>query len=442
MAGAAASMAGLAGCDALGRGGSGSKMTPDRAASRDQMRSAWEGQVVPVAPGLDQSDVVDPAQTRTPVADALAKVDEVGDERGFGAILLPPTGVREAEPLVPSQFVHILGWGLNTSVIEFTDPSSDGLRITTLKDAQFVYLDGFTLSGGDRSQRDGGSAIHFDNDTAHPKQFNIGTLGFREWVDPVVHMERGSPFGCTWNHLDFGFGRNDGRELVLEENQGMLGTRIEYISAGNSTGDTVFSTNFAGARMFIGFLNIGGGAGQAVNVKSTETGHISIGGINFESGVSANRPIVSLVGPASFRVDYIQNGDTQMSSFVEFGNDNGNNVIGHLKNLRALDAAVRDNKIVVTRRPAAPSFYFGRRRDINHAAQRSPNKVWALGDMQAADGTRTNSVQSAPVDRYVDLSREQLDTHEFAIDEREGADTPSLVYKDDAGSLHRWDPTG
>lgn len=442
MAGAAASMVGLAGCDMVGPSESSGTMTPDRAATQGQIQAAWRGLVVPVAPGLGPSAAVDPDATETPVADALAKIDDVGDERGLGAVLLPPTTVQEAAPLVPSQFVRFLGWGINTSQIEFTDLRRDGIRVTTLKDAQHTYFDGFTLSGADRGRRQGGSAIHFDHDTAHPKQFNIGTLGFRNWVDPVVHMERGAPFGCTWSHLDFGFGNNDGREIVLEENQGMLGSRIQYISAGNSTNDVVFSTNYAGARLFIGFLNIGGSAGQAINVKSTPVGHIAIGGVNFESGVALQRPIVSVVGPASFRVDYVQNGNTQMASFVRLGEQNGNNVIGHLSTLRSAGARVSGKKVVVDDQPAAPSFYFGELADIAHNAQQSRHKVWALGDMRASDGTRANAGQADRLAGPTSRSPDRLGRGELAVEDSADADAPSLVYRDDDDELHYWDPTG
>lgn len=165
-------MALLAGCQLF------SQETPDRrdddgepgdgrpqvAPGPDGLRSAWEGLVVPVAPGLTGDDVVDPAGTDTPVADALAAIDSSGDRPGFGTVLLPPTEIQEGAPIVPSQFIDIVGWGSHTSEIKFTDHSRDGFRINGIREGKFVTLDGFTLSGDDMDARTGGSALHFTGD--------------------------------------------------------------------------------------------------------------------------------------------------------------------------------------------------------------------------------------------------------------------------------------
>lgn len=442
MGGIVAAMTGMAGCNWRRpfdqTGTETPEVTPTRGDTDPELQAALDGLVVPIAPGVGSGDAVDPATTSTPVADAKAAVDDVGEKEGFGAVLLPPTTIQEAEPVVPSEFMEFVGWGANTSTVEFTDREADGFRITHLKEGKFVRLDGFTISGSDRNERTGGSAIHFINDSGvSPKQFNIGNIAFRGWIDPVVHCELGSPFDSTWRHLDFGYDANNGREIVLGRRQSLLGTQIGYIGAGNATEDTVFWTDFAGAKVKIGFLNIGGSAGQAVRIKTGANGHVHIGGINFESTLSTDKPVVSLQGEASTRLDYVQNTNSEARSMVQLKFKNGNNIIGPLRN----NGSLRVGKVEIRADAASPSYYFGSSTDVSVAPDVSGN-IWAFGDMKRV-GAETSSVAANPlgaVDTYSNVSADDLSFGEFAVDTNY-ADTGSvaLLYKDEDGTLHRWD---
>jgi hypothetical protein len=397
--------------------------------------------VVPVGRGLGPGDAIDPTETDTPLSDAVAVLDETGDQPGKGAILLPPRKIRQEGAVRPSQFVRFLGWGPQTSNVEFTDLTEDGFRITALKEGRFVYLDGFTMSGSDENQRSGGSAIHFISEEVSPKQFNMGYMAFRDWIDPVLHFEKGSPYDSTWQHLDFGWDGNRGREIVLEENQSLMGTQIGYISAGNSTGDTVFWTNFAGARLRIGFMNVGGSAGQAARIWATQNGHVHIGGINFESGVSVENPIVELRGPAAVKLGHVKNTDSTVDSIVQLTQDNANNIIEHVRNFRNFGARLNVGPIEIADEPQGPSYYFGPSENVVNSAEATTNKFWALGDMRAADGgLRAGSTVGSSVNRYTQASADDLSTGELGLDvDRDGDGTPALVFKDDDGTLYRWD---
>jgi hypothetical protein len=426
---------------------SGGKILDDRSPSegntmlpvdRNQVKVAGEGKVVPVAVGLDQSDAIDPESTPTPVNDAIEKISGSQNKRGFGAVILPPSTIEEAAPIIPSEFIQIIGWGINTSKIEFIDLAGDGIRVTDLKEGWYVHLDGFTLSGSDKSERNGGSAIHFDNNSGYrPKHFNIGRLGFREWIGPVIHCERGSPFGCRWEYLDFGFGHNNGCEIVLENDQSLMGTQIGYISAGNATGDTVLDIRFAGAKIFIGYINVGGSAGQALQVKSTSQGHINVGGINFESGVTVDKAAVSLNGPASTCIDYVRTMNVSVDSVIRLGRQNGNNIIRHVE--VSDNTTVRVGKIEIADEPEAPSYYFGSADEIVNTVRSTQGKIWALGDMVAVDGGHTPA--TGRLERYVDPDNEDLECGELAfVSDRSGSGKPAFVYKNDTNELHFWDP--
>ena len=399
------------------------------------VKRARNGFVVPIAPGLGPGDAVDPAETATPVADALAAIDAVGDREGYGTVLLPPTEVEEAKPLVPSQFVEFVGWGAHTSEITFTNLERDGFRVTHLTDGKFVLLDAFTISGGDAERRTGGSALHFANDSGvHPKQFNIGNLAFRDWIDPVVHCERGSPFGSSWGHLDFGYDANHGREFLVEREQSLLGTQIGYIDAGNATGDTVFYTDFGGVKANIGFINIGGSAGRAIRIKASSNGHLHVGGINFEPVRSVSGPIVSVQGDASTRLDYVQNTNSEVESMVQLEFNNGNTIIGLLRN----NGTVRNAKIEVTKDAAGPSYYFGPSSDVA-VSPNATGDIWTFGDMQRYDGEggSPGPAVDSGLTRYADATSTGLSGGEFAIESGDDG-SAALLFKDEEGMVHRW----
>lgn len=406
----------------------------DATPSDPTVKKTLDGFVVPIARDLDVSDAIDPTETETPVGDAVAKIDEAGGRRGFGTVLLPPTTVNEAAPVIPSQFVEFVGWGANTSVIEFTDGTRDGFRITHLKRGKFVTLDGFTISGGDKSERTGGSAIHFVNDTGvSPKQFNIGNLAFRNWIDPVIHCEQGSPFGSVWQHLDFGYDANDGREIVLEKGQSLLGLQIGFIGAGNATGDPVLYTDFAGAKLDIGFINVGGSAGQAVRIKAAKNGHVHVGGINFEPLDATDAPIVSVQGEASTRFNFVQNTNTRVRSMVQLRHNNGNNIIGPLLN----NGTVEVDKIEVTDDSAQPSYHFGPASDVT--AVNANSKVWSFDDMRTENGGQTGET----VPQYSNASPDSLAKGELAVDTNVGnSGSAALLFKADDGTIYHWDADG
>jgi len=439
----AAGMTGLASCESLQTDGQqGQTEMETTTITRHgvegvQMQAAWDGRVVPVAPGLGPSDAIDPSETDTPLSDAVSIIDEVGEKPGKGAVLLPPQQITQDEPVRPSQFIQFLGWGPQTSNVTFTNLSEDGFRVTALKEGKFVYLDGFTISGADKQQRQDGSAIHFANDEASPKQFNIGYIAFREWIDPVLDFENGSLYGSTWRHLDFGWDGNRGREILLRKNQSLMGTQIDYISAGNATGDAVLSTNFAAARIKIGFINIGGSAGQAANITSARNGRIYIDGINFESGVSTDKPIVELQGQAPVRLGHVRNTDATVDSIVRLTANNANKIIEHVRNLNGFGATVRTGKIDLASEPAGPSYYFGTTEDITNTAGATTNRFWALGDMQAADSSG-RPAQNIP--SYSGANADDLSTGEIGVDtDPDGNAGPCLVFKGHDGELHRWD---
>lgn len=403
---------------------------PQRSTTPEQVTAARKGNVVPVARGLTEAASIDPTGTDTPVDDAFRRVDEVGESRGFGAVLLPPEVVTEAGPVVPSQYTSLLGWGANTSGIRFTDQRADGFNIGTLNDGKFVRLDGFTLLGG--RERKAGSAIHFDNGESNPRHFDIGSLSFRNWVDPVIHLERGGPFGCVWHHLDFGFGQNDGREIVFGRNESFLGSQVGHISGGNRTGDPVITTNFSGARFNLGYLNIGGSAGAALKLQTTWNGYVSVNGINYETGTDETSSIVQIDGPAATHIDHVKNTDATVDSIVRLGRKNAHNMIGRVQNTET----VRRGKIEITDQPAGPSFYFGSSEDFVTDLDVMNDHVWAFGDMTTADGRRAFSDSFQPQE-YPDPQPEDLTTGEIAID-RGGDGPPSLVYCGENDELHFW----
>jgi hypothetical protein len=130
-----------------------------------------------------------------------------------------------------------------------------------------------------------------------------------------------------------------------------------------------------------------------------------------------------------------------VDSIVQLTQDNANNIIEHVRNFRNFGARLNVGPIEIADEPQGPSYYFGPSENVVNSAEATTNKFWALGDMRAADGgLRAGSTVGSSVNRYTQASADDLSTGELGLDvDRDGDGTPALVFKDDDGTLYRWD---
>jgi hypothetical protein len=261
-----------------------------------QAQVAWDGLVVPVAPGLGPADAIDPSETDTPIADAR---DVIKANADGGKILLPPGGrVTEAATLTGLSRIEIVGSRARPATIEFTDLSADAIRVDGRADGAGVYIDGVVLDGSDRRNRTGGSAIRF---TGICGFFNLGRVSFTNWIDPVIHMDTGHPFESKWYQI-YGF-NYDGRLLHMQDAGEPL--HIGSVIPGPESPATSVHLEYPSG--YIRIDHIAHRAAKAnqralyAEVSTADSVHVGL--VQFETGLSSVSEVVQIDGKGRIKID-------------------------------------------------------------------------------------------------------------------------------------------
>jgi hypothetical protein len=257
---------------------------------------AWDGLVVPVAPGLGPEDAIDPAETDTPIADAR---DAIKANADGGKILLPPAErITEAATLTGLSRIEILGSRARPPLIEFTDLSSDAIRVDGIDDGTGVYIDGVVIDGSDWKNRTGGSAIHF---TGSVPFFNLGRVTVRNWIDPVIHMDTGHPFESDWYQI-YG-ARYEGRLLFVEDAGEPL--EIQTLVPGPESPATSVHFAYPGGDVHINKLahRANKFADRAIFAEVSATDIVRVGLADFETSASNVSEAVRIDGQGRITID-------------------------------------------------------------------------------------------------------------------------------------------
>ena len=346
-----------------------------------RIQTAFDGLVVPVAPGVGMDSAVDPTTTTTPVQDAVDAVNAATAD-GEGAVLLPPDTVQEDGTITGLGRINLIGWGEFTSSIEFTDLSSDGILVAGKSDGRGAYLDGLELDGSDKASRTSGSAIRF---TGTAGRFNMGTVRFDHWGgDPVIWADTGAPFSSHWQNLRFQTAGYSVRAIRLDE--GGPNLSIGNMYAGNDAGVPDIRQADGGAALRIGMLNLGGGSG-GLFLRENEFGRFYCGYINWEPSLSTSLDTIVQCDnqiPATF--ECIQMGGTEGDTdymFSQGGGAPGNNIVGQLLSPKG---TLNNNKIEIETEPSFESWYYGQASEIDNNAGSSTGLFRSLATAGIGNG--------------------------------------------------------
>lgn len=223
----------------------------------------------------------DPAESTTPVTDAITDLDAAGG----GEVYLPPGGTDDEGPLPVADNVHIYGrghGGANASLVNITGggksihlPAGDGTkRHGSIKGVRLVNADGLGgQSGGDSI------AMHL-GDSVRGFDFDIR---FDDWANQVIRSDA-TCFENTWeriyaNNCDAGGQSSSwlfdfdtfGPGNVFEQ---VIAYPTADVSGANSHILRLAHDQEADVRS----LNVGGTAGWAVQTG----GQVDFGPINYE----------------------------------------------------------------------------------------------------------------------------------------------------------------
>ena len=344
-----------AGC--LGRGGE--TVSPSAA------ESLARGRIVAVGEGLDTT-VIETTGTETPVQDALDTLAESG-----GRIYLPPGVVRDRGPIRPHSNTGIYGFGMNVSVLQITQPNTDGIRFDRSQRANRVQLDGFELRGPG-SEVSSGVAIRFrDNGTdpvTDPADFTIGRLYCWAWNNTVYRVDEGvGPFQCRHGFLRMDDCDAGDAEALIEWRSSYgpanwFGTIVAYPSTATS-GENSDLLYQRGGELSIGDITTGTTTGRLVD---TENGRLHVGRLHYEpvGQRTVPRSLVRIGQNGATRFDDVLVDSEAVEYVYELGEGAGNAVLFGPAGGRG---TVRENVVNVSGQLDADrrSWYFGRSADVD-----------------------------------------------------------------------------
>lgn len=286
----------------------------------------------------------DPASSSTPVQDAADAVSAGGG----GKVILPAGTIQEAARYDHPPAVSLLGQGIDTTTVQFTDTTADGLLCNAPKLGMDTLIDGITFDGMDNTAT-GRKAWRFTNGEVY--NFNVGSVMFKRWGDGLIYMDNGHVYNSDWRQLNAmqtaGDGYN-GSFLASDDSIGP-GLNIGQIYGGSQDQSSEVRLGTAASEisdvgLTIGSINNGGNAGPAFEEHTLLLSLVKIGQIT-NYGANGN-PTVILDGAGFTKIDFIDPRSGQTADHtVQLGpNFNWNNWIGPVSgqdatiNISPLDA--------------------------------------------------------------------------------------------------------
>ena len=336
------------------------------------------GRVVAIGGNIEQT-VIETDGTETPVQDALDAIAQSG-----GRVYLPPGLVRERGPVRPHPNTGIYGFGMNASVLQITDPNTDGIVFDRVPRANRVRLDGFELRGpGPESAS--GVAIHFrDNGTdpvSDPADFAIGRLYCWAWNNSVYRVDEGvGPFQCRHDFLRMDDCDAGDEDALIEWRSSYgpanrFGTVVAYPSPDWSGADSDLLYQ-RGGEITIEDITTGTTTGRLVD---TQNGRLTVGRLHYEpvgqravpeSLVRIGREGATRFGDVlveSGAVDYVYELGRGAGNAVLFGPPGGRGTVR--KNVVKVSGQLTDEM----------SWYFGPASDVDVTGSSGTRSLRALG---------------------------------------------------------------
>ncbi|MFC7076574.1 hypothetical protein [Haloarcula halophila] len=287
----AVGLAAVAGCVGLGGG------------TDDVTTALLSGTVVVLSADTDEPTLVDPAETTTPVGDAIDSLGAAG-----GTICLPPGRVRDEGPIRLRSNTSVVGFGPDVSELDITTPETDGLVFADPDGIDRVLLDQFALNGPGLDADSGAAIHHREGDT---QELIVGHLLLWGWNNSVYRVDQGvGPFQCRHRQLtvyECDAGSEDGL-FDFGSYYGpanWFGTLAIYPRSGYSgTDSTVFFSR--GGSQRIEYLTMGGTAGTAV--EQTGDANLQIDHVHWEPHEAETVPtaIVDLSGGRPARIGTVK----------------------------------------------------------------------------------------------------------------------------------------
>lgn len=253
--------------------------------STGELSGAYPGDVRAYAEGEVVASI-SPEDSATPVQDAIDAVDaatgSTGRLNGWGTVEVPPRRVENAGTLTSLGGKRLLGYGIESSIIEFTDLDAPGWEVTEFADSERSYVDGITFDGSDRTNRTAPLIHYSGGDT--PYSCHMGRVQFQQASGPVIHFENSHPFSSHW---EFVRGTEYDGGLFLANNLAKMFSIGEIYGSpinppsNNDTG-LVSIANTSGTVVKIGKINAGGANIRALDANLKGNGSLEVGVINFE----------------------------------------------------------------------------------------------------------------------------------------------------------------
>lgn len=359
--------------------------------SADELLGTYPGKVRAIANDNVVSSI-DPANTTTPVADAISDIHAVADG---GTIWLPPTPIEEASTLTGFSGISIKGQALTTgptdntkvmSEITFTSSgatSDHGLNIDL--SCNFSSFENVILRGPGQGLTTG-DGVHFSGTV---NSFDMDRVFIFDWSAEGIHCASGAPYQMDWGYVSVA--NCDGTPFKWEG--GGAPNHWRYAKLNGSGSNLV--ADFSRGSWNIGTMNIGGqiaggGTGQAIHLHGANRDIYNIGVINFEpssdTGWSGTVPL-RLDSDAAFNLGYMRQSGVTSDYLVQFNVTPRQKHIGELVD----GGTLNQNHIELADTPGGPITYGGRAVDVDNTANSQDSRLWCLGSGRPADPYNTGT---------------------------------------------------
>lgn len=381
------------------------------AVGEQPIQTAFDGLVVPVGEGLGMDAAVDPAESETPVQDAIDAIGAARGQGNRGAVLLPPGVVEEAGSLTGTRGKSFVGWGVQASRLRFTALDEPGITQdpSIARDAGYTYWDGIRFEGAAGAKSDAtrtAPAVHIRQspETEPPdaiRGFNLGHVRFQDWDDPVIHLDGATIFESHWTWVDMN-SFNTGRNVLVED------------------------TSLGGSSWTVDKLNLGRERpGRLFDARTARGGRFHVQNLHFRDNAAgeSDAPVIDIAGPTNLQVTVAQaeyeTPDADLPCVFRFEGGGRYHLgqaqyqvdrlaVDHLVELRrANDATIgqwdRGGEIEVREaplglvgdQPFGTVLFHGRSDEVHNAVGSRRGRVFALEDRRVADplyaGTVTHS---------------------------------------------------
>lgn len=377
------------------------------------VQTAWDGMVVPVAPGLGAKDAIDPSTTSTPVQDAVNRVDEANsagtDLVGGGAVLLPPEPITEEDTIQWKNAVSLYGWGIQSSIIDFTKTgkNADLVRINDAGRGSNNSVQGIVFGGGGvwlrgpgRDKTTGvGIRIGSEQNGGNLSRSLIGQINISDVQNSLITTGDSPGEGAmTGVHIDLirggGFDAGDAPaafDFRFGPGFGVSANRlVAYPRADQSGKNTTGVVIGGGSTTNISYLNFGGAMAETL-VTKRPLGSVTVHEINRETPIQKGTPetAVRVQGQKPTRVNHLnlRVAPVRYAYTIEDADDNnrlGRHYFGQVnaEPFRPNGGYLQENYVNVKSDIGASCVYEGTSDEVTNSTGGSlSNPVACLGDL-------------------------------------------------------------